>query len=648
MSSSLSHPIEQAVPAADAVARRLRAEQIALLCRHSRAAIISAAVYAWYVCWLLLSEHTPLKVAIWYAALLIVSAIRLAVQQRYLSAYADNNVPPALSRYTSHVLLGTAAYGVIWSLTSSWLLLADPGKQVLMTVFLVGLSAAGQGSLAPMRHAYAAFIAPFMLPIALAYMLMGNDFFNAGIGIAVFVAAMIGASYRNTRTIEDSLRLQLANAELAEREHREKAIVERANRSLESQIAQRERTEAELRVAKGEAEAANRAKNQFLANMSHELRTPLNGVLGMSDLLIRALPNTTLMAKPQKYAHTIRTAGERLLHLINDILDMARIEAGAIRFENAAFDPRRLIADAVETATEQCAAKNLTLRAVIAPDVPHEVRGDIYRLRQVLTNLISNAIKFTECGGIEIDLSVTERIDEGTIPRVRLRWSVTDTGIGIPLQAHTQLFQPFSQLDDSFTRRFGGTGLGLAICRQIVAALGGNIEVKSAPGAGSTFWFEVPLDLPDHATSIRTAASLAAAQSLGGSILVVEDNETNCQLIVEMLQLVGCKTHTASNGAEALAELTKEHFDAVLMDWHMPQMDGLAATRAWRERENAALDSSNRLPIIALTASVLPGDRDACLRAGMDDFVAKPFTYDELVNVVSRWLPKPETALDDA
>jgi CheY-like chemotaxis protein/anti-sigma regulatory factor (Ser/Thr protein kinase) len=280
--------------------------------------------------------------------------------------------------------------------------------------------------------------------------------------------------------------------------------------------------------------------------------------------------------------------------------------------------------------------------------VPHEVRGDIYRLRQVLTNLISNAIKFTECGGIEIDLSVTERIDEGTIPRVRLRWSVTDTGIGIPLQAHTQLFQPFSQLDDSFTRRFGGTGLGLAICRQIVAALGGNIEVKSAPGAGSTFWFEVPLDLPDHATSIRTAASLAAAQSLGGSILVVEDNETNCQLIVEMLQLVGCKTHTASNGAEALAELTKEHFDAVLMDWHMPQMDGLAATRAWRERENAALDSSNRLPIIALTASVLPGDRDACLRAGMDDFVAKPFTYDELVNVVSRWLPKQETALGDA
>jgi signal transduction histidine kinase/ActR/RegA family two-component response regulator len=643
MSSSLTQwSNEEAISATDTVSQRLRAEQIALLCKHSKPAIIGGAFAAWYICWLLLSEHSVANVAIWYGLLLIVSVGRIFIQRRFLAARADG-IPADLHRHSAYVLIGIAINGIVWSLPSTWLLLTDPSKQVMSTVFLVGLSAAGLSSLAPMRLAYTAFIAPFMLPIAIDYFIVGGDYTNVGLGVALFVVSMMAAARRNTGTIEDSLRLQLANAELAAREQREKAVVERANRDLEQQIAQRERTEAELRIAKSEAEAANRAKNQFLANMSHELRTPLNGVLGTSDLLIRALPNSPQLAKSHKYAQTIRNAGERLLHLINDILDMARIEAGAIRFDNASFDPRRLIADAVESATEQCAEKNLTLHAAIAPEVPHELRGDVYRLRQVLSNLLSNAIKFTERGGIEIRVAVKETIDVGTTQRVLLRWSIADSGIGIAQQSRTQLFQPFSQLDDSSTRRFGGTGLGLAICRQIINALGGRIDVESTPGSGSTFWFEVPLDLPDHSASVRASAALKASQSLGGNILVVEDNETNCHLIVEMLELAGCKTHTATNGIEALEKLSFAHFDTVLMDWHMPRMDGLAATRNWRQREAANSDAS-RLPIIALTASVLPGDRDACLQAGMDDFIAKPFTYDELVNVVARWLPAPGAA----
>ncbi len=615
--------------------QRLRSEQVLLLCKASRPAMVGGVLAALFVAYLLSQEHSLVKVAIWLALMFAITFERT----RYQLGIAASDI--AIDRgVVNRLMFYIGMHGAIWSLPGTWLLLSKPESQVVLALFLVGISANALISLTPVRHAYSAFIGAMMLPMAVQYFRIGNQFATSAIGIVVYLLVMAAGGNRQYKSTEELLRLQLDNAALAERLQRDNTVVERANRDLEAQIEQRERTEAELRVAKGEAEAANRAKNQFLANMSHELRTPLNGVLGTSELLIKTLPTSESFSKPHKYAETIRNSGERLLHLINDILDMARIEAGAIRFDNAKFDPRRLIADIVESVAEQCAAKNLKLHVEIDRNVPHEACGDIFRLRQVLGNLIANATKFTEHGGVDIKLELMELREEELKRRALLRWSVTDTGLGIEPKSRAYLFQPFSQLDDSSTRRFGGTGLGLAICKQIVTALGGRIDVDSNPGTGSTFWFEVPLELPDHEASVNTVATLAASRALGGNVLVVEDNEVNGLLIVEMLELVGCKTQIAQNGKDGLELLLQQRFDLVVMDWHMPEMDGIATTRAWREFE-ANRRNVARLPIVALTASVLPGDRDACLDAGMDDFLAKPFTYDELIDVVARWLPKP-------
>jgi len=622
----------------DELELQLRAEQLALLCRNSQMAVLTQTLAALYVCWLSLSQYPIAKIAVWWGMLMAISLARYSLQRRYLKTFAENPVPAGLKPFTRAMLVGIALNGFLWCLPSTWMPLGDPAQQVIVTVFLVGLSATGLGSLTPLRLAYPTFLTPFMLPISIYYFVLGDTFTNVAFGVLAFLLAMLATALRNSQTIEDSLRLRFANEALAAREQREKEVVALANRDLESQIVKRERTEAELRIAKAEAEKANRAKSQFLANMSHELRTPLNGVLGMSELLIRALSNSALLSKPLRHAQIIRSSGERLLRLIDEILDMARIEAGAMRFENRPFDPRRLIADTVELLSAQAAKKNLSLTVTVTAEVPNQALGDPSRLRQVLVNLVGNAIKFTETGGVEIKLSAKPLTGDINRRRTLLRWSVIDTGIGIPDNARTQLFQRFSQIDDSSTRRFGGTGLGLAICRQLIVAMGGHIDVESTPKKGSEFWFEAPFDVAFDPASSTTVVSLLAAPALSGRVLVAEDNEINRQLVVEMLQLAGCQTSTAADGLEAVEKIANEHFDVVLMDWHMPKLDGLAAVHEIRARERGKRDL--QLPVIALTASVLPGDRETCMRAGMNDFIPKPFTYDELITVMQRWLPK--------
>ncbi|MGH8667963.1 MAG: response regulator [Burkholderiales bacterium] len=540
-------------------------------------------------------------------------------------------------------------------------------------------------------------------------------------------------------------------------------------------VTQHKRSEEALRLAREAAEAANHAKSSFLARMSHEIRTPMNGVLGMTELLLE----TGLTSTQRKYADTVQRSGKNLLGIINDLLDFSKIEAGKLELENVDMDLRRTIEDIVDLLAERAHAKGLELAASIPPDLLTQVTGDPLRLGQVLTNLVGNAIKFTEQGSVVIRVA---SIDQ-TPQHVTMRFDVTDTGVGISQDAQTRIFDEFAQADGSTTRKHGGSGLGLAISKQLVDMMGGTIHVESALGAGSTFWFtanferqaaqpsaeqraapiglltgvralmvessavnrgilmqqmsnwemsirvaetprqaidllaqaaarSVPYDLAvidlglpgmdalELARTIRARPDLAkvrlvmltrrhadsrnareagfdacivkpvrqtvlyeclvnvmagrpqeavaapeerapvssAPAGIRGSILVVEDNLINQQVALGILQIQGYSVALANNGREALDAYAQGAFDLILMDCHMPEMDGFEATMEIRRREQ--FSGGRRVPIVALTANAMAQDREECLNAGMDDHVAKPFSMQAMQEMLDRWMPQ--------
>jgi CheY-like chemotaxis protein/HPt (histidine-containing phosphotransfer) domain-containing protein len=358
--------------------------------------------------------------------------------------------------------------------------------------------------------------------------------------------------------------------------------------------------------------------------MSHEIRTPLHGVLGMAALLL----DTPLSPPQREQLQTIHSSGSALLAIINDVLDFSKIDAGKLVFEAIDFDPRALVREAIGVVALRAEEKGVALLHDVAESVPPGLRGDPGRVRQVLLNLLSNAVKFTARGSVRLTVTAEEQGDA-----VVLRVTVVDTGIGIPPDVQPTLFRSFTQSDTSTTRRFGGTGLGLAICKRLVAMMGGDIGLTSELGVGSVFW--CTLRLAPAAAAVAPRSEGAVVPRLRpGRVLVAEDNLVNQRVAAAMLAKLGQQVDVAQHGREAVERARASRYDLVFMDCQMPEMDGFAATRAIRAEERPG----EHVPIVAMTAYAMSGDRDRCLAAGMDDYVAKPMTFTQLAEALGRWL----------
>ena len=399
--------------------------------------------------------------------------------------------------------------------------------------------------------------------------------------------------------------------------------------SVLTDVTELKKMQGKLRLARDAAESASRAKSSFLANMSHEIRTPMNGIIGLTDLLA----NSDLGDHQRQYVELVRSSAASLLTIINDILDHSKIEAGKLLIESYVFDLHRLLCELTFSFSHSAEQKSLEFRTTTAADVPQFVRGDANRLRQVLWNFLGNAVKFTENGGVELRTTVLDDPNK----RNWIRFEVIDTGIGISEDQLKRLFTPFEQADGSTTRRFGGTGLGLSIAKKLLELMGGNVDCESQVDSGSRFWCDLPLpEASETRPYCEQTASTRESRPL--HILVVDDVKVNRIVLASMLQQWGHVTESVENGKQAVERLKKHRYDLVFMDCQMPEMDGYECTKIIRDPQTGILDHD--VPVIAVTAHAMMGDKERCLDSGMNDYISKPIDQGELNSKLAQWTPQ--------
>jgi len=606
---------------------RIYTERVRLL--YASTTLAAGAIFAttvFFIC--ICADFLPATMLYgWPVYMLSVVLLRLLATYAFTRTTADQS-----NRLWGRLYIYLAALtGAGWGIAALLILpLLPPLQQYLLVLLMVANMSGTLTTLYSLPSAILVMFLPLLLPLMFRLLEAGGEpNYVLSSMLIVYTLFVASASRRQLQILIGSLRLRFANDTLVEKVRMEKLESEKVNADLATEIEVRTETERQLIEAHYRAEAANQAKSEFLASMSHEIRTPMNAIIGMTKLAL----DTDLNPQQQNLITKAAYSAESLLGIVNDILDFSKIEAGKLKTESVDFRLPSVFADLSSLIEHKVVEKGLELEIKIAPEVPPVLKGDPLRLGQILTNLADNAIKFTRQGRISINVKLSERRDDSFI----LHFRVSDTGIGITQQQQCELFQPFSQADSSTSRRYGGTGLGLAICKKLSEMMGGEIWVESELGRGSCFHFTVQLMRGDaDRLQQRLVDSGNAAHSLHGArILLVEDNGLNQELAKALLLKKGIFVTAVWNGREALEILGTESFDGVLMDIQMPVMDGYAAAREIRKQPQFV-----NLPIIAITADVMTGDREKAEAAGMNGFIGKPLNEDEMFSVMARCIKR--------